>query len=219
MGQSKAAGRRARRAAARRSQILDAAAEVFAEKGFARATTKEVAERADISEGTIYNYFDSKDDLLIGIVARLAESQDLALAIRPEMIDQALAMPVRDFLNTMFNARQAFVLQDNHLAMLQAVTAEVLINKAFAARYYEQLLGPAIDLMERHLRARIAQGELRSVNVPLVVRFLLALNLGMLGFFVLGDPLIQTEWQSDELVEAMAGFFLDGLVNRPTEQE
>ncbi|MFL7790868.1 MAG: helix-turn-helix domain-containing protein, partial [Anaerolineae bacterium] len=42
---------------ARRNQILDAAAAVFAEKGFHRTTTKEIASRAGIAEGTIYNYF------------------------------------------------------------------------------------------------------------------------------------------------------------------
>jgi AcrR family transcriptional regulator len=214
----KAEERRKKRAAARRNQILDAAAEVFAEKGFARATTKEIAERADVSEGTIYNYFQAKDDLLIDIVGRLAESQELALAISPDMLEQALAMPVRDFLSLMYRSRHEFVLQDNHLAMLQAVTAEVLINQEFAARYYEQLLEPVVGLMEQHLRARIARGEVRSVNVPLVVRFLLAFNVGLLAFFVLGDPLVQAEWQSDTMIEAMVDLFLGGLKDESAGQ-
>ena len=47
----------------RRTQILEAAAAVFAEKGFHKATTKEIARVAGISEGTIYNYFAQKRDL------------------------------------------------------------------------------------------------------------------------------------------------------------
>lgn len=214
---NKAADRRERRAAARRNQVLDAAAEVFAEKGFARATTKEIADRADVSEGTIYNYFTTKEDLLIGIVGRLAESQALALVIKPEMIEQALAMPPRDFLSTMFHARHEFVQQGNHLAMLQAVTAEVLVNQEFAARYYRQLLEPAMGLLEQHLQARVERGEVRTVNAPLVARFLFAFELGLLGFFVLGDPLIQAEWQSDTLMEAMVDFFLNGLKDESSE--
>ena len=213
----KTADRRARRAAARRSQILDAAAEVFAEGGFARATTKEIADRADVSEGTIYNYFDSKEDLLIGIVGRLAESQSLALVIKPEMIEQVLAMPPRDFLNAMFRTRHAFVLEDNHLAMLQAVTAEVLVNQAFAARYYGELLKPAMDVLAQNLQARVERQEMRPVDAPLVARFLFAFELGLLGFYVLGDPLVQAEWQSDTLMEAMVDFFLDGLKDGASE--
>lgn len=41
----------------RRTQILRGAAQVFSEKGFYQATTKETAQAADVSEGTIYNYF------------------------------------------------------------------------------------------------------------------------------------------------------------------
>lgn len=45
--------RRERRIAARKAQILDAAARVFAKRGLHRATTKEIAEAADVSAGTL----------------------------------------------------------------------------------------------------------------------------------------------------------------------
>src|SRR5215831_6325877 len=57
----------ARRAlvAERQDQILDAAARVFAEKGFERATIHDVAQTAGVAEGSIYNYFKNKQDLLV----------------------------------------------------------------------------------------------------------------------------------------------------------
>jgi len=58
--------RRARRAQERRQMIL-AAARVFAREGFEKATTREVAQEADISEGTIYNYFSSKKQLVVAL--------------------------------------------------------------------------------------------------------------------------------------------------------
>ncbi|MFC1951220.1 helix-turn-helix domain-containing protein, partial [Chloroflexota bacterium] len=48
----------------RQRQILSAARRVFSQKGFAEATTAEIAREAGVSEGTIYNYFESKRDLL-----------------------------------------------------------------------------------------------------------------------------------------------------------
>ncbi len=48
----------------RQTQILAAAMKVFAKKGFERATIKDIAKEADIAEGSIYNYFKGKDDLL-----------------------------------------------------------------------------------------------------------------------------------------------------------
>jgi len=45
--------------AARRNQILEAAASVFAAKGFHPTTIKDIAKEAGIADGTIYNYFES----------------------------------------------------------------------------------------------------------------------------------------------------------------
>ena len=51
--------------AARRRAILDSAIEIFAEHGFFAARTRDIAAGAGVAEGTIYLYFDSKDDLLL----------------------------------------------------------------------------------------------------------------------------------------------------------
>jgi len=53
---------------ARRTQILMGAAQVFAQKGYHKATTREIAKAAGISEGTIYNYFSHKRELLAALI-------------------------------------------------------------------------------------------------------------------------------------------------------
>src|SRR5216684_4782120 len=70
--------------AARRTQILNAAITVFSEKGFHRATIKEIARVAGIADGTIYTYFASKTDVLLGILNRLNESTDREQQLNPE---------------------------------------------------------------------------------------------------------------------------------------
>jgi TetR/AcrR family transcriptional regulator len=56
--------RRAREKESRRRSILDAARAVFFEGGFQLATVDEVAERAEVSKGTVYLYFESKETIL-----------------------------------------------------------------------------------------------------------------------------------------------------------
>ncbi len=51
----------------KRIKILDAAAKVFAEQGFYNAKIKDVADEAGVAHGTVYLYFESKDDLLISL--------------------------------------------------------------------------------------------------------------------------------------------------------
>lgn len=60
--------RRERERQMRRQAMLDAAAAVFAEKGYAQSTLDEIAERAEFGKGTLYNYFeDGKEGLLFAI--------------------------------------------------------------------------------------------------------------------------------------------------------
>jgi len=51
----------------KRPLILQAAIEVFAEQGFASVTVAEIADRAGIGKGTVYEYFSSKDELLFAV--------------------------------------------------------------------------------------------------------------------------------------------------------
>ncbi len=67
----------ARRDQDKRRRILTAAQEVFAEQGFEATRMEEVARRARVGKGTLYNYFDSKEDLLIqAVIASMEEVQE-----------------------------------------------------------------------------------------------------------------------------------------------
>ena len=64
------AARRAMQQEVSRSQVLDAAEEVFGRKGFHEATLKEVADLAEFSVGSLYSFFDGKDELFRQIFLR-----------------------------------------------------------------------------------------------------------------------------------------------------
>jgi AcrR family transcriptional regulator len=53
--------------------ILEAAARVFAEQGFAGGTTNRIAERAGVSVGSLYEYFPNKESILVALVERTTE--------------------------------------------------------------------------------------------------------------------------------------------------
>jgi AcrR family transcriptional regulator len=139
---------RAQLVEARCTQLLEAAATVFAEKGFHRATTREIASVAGVSEGTIYNYFDSKEGLLIGIMARLAELESL-----DEELMEALHGDVRDFFIAMFRHRMGRIQQGQE--MLQAVLPEVMVNPELRAH---RDAGGAIHAGASRVRAHPAGG-------------------------------------------------------------
>lgn len=58
-----------RRKHARPRELLVAALDLLIEKGFAATRTDEIAARAGVSKGTLYLYFDGKEDLLVDLIA------------------------------------------------------------------------------------------------------------------------------------------------------
>ncbi len=77
--QTEPEGRVARRQRRNREALIRAASAVMSEKGIDAATMLEIAERADVGAGTVYNYFKSKDELAITVLEEMMH--DLALRI------------------------------------------------------------------------------------------------------------------------------------------
>ena len=84
-------GLRERQRSKRRDAMLRAAAAIFAETGFEQARLEDIAERAEVSVGTIYNYFSSKFDLLL---AMYREDRELVLKQSETIVANPPADPV-----------------------------------------------------------------------------------------------------------------------------
>jgi AcrR family transcriptional regulator len=67
----------------RREQLLDAAQQVLLERGLRAATVADVAEAAGVAKGTMYLYFESKDELLAGLRARYLDRYAEAVRVSP----------------------------------------------------------------------------------------------------------------------------------------
>jgi len=187
---------------ARRNQILDAATTVFAEKGFHRATIKDVARAAGIADGTIYTYFSSKTEVLLGILNRLNESteREMQFALGSEQ-------DVRAFFKAY--VRQRISLIWPNAEVFRAVLPEMLVNAELRDLYYQQVLVPTFRVAEHYFLAQIEEGQLRKVDVPLAVRAIAGTVFGLLMTQLLGDELIAARWE--ELPEVLTTLMFDGL--------
>lgn len=90
-----------------RRRILDAALAVLRERGFAEATTKEIARTAGVSEGSIYNHFASKTDLIAATMGELAGAVREASM---RLMSQAGQRSVEDNLSELAEAQIHFYL-------------------------------------------------------------------------------------------------------------
>lgn len=185
----------------RRDQVMDAAAAVFAEKGFHAATTKDIADRLGLLPGSLYYYFDSKEAALVEICRRrgkafnarlraiLSGSGGLAAKVRAG-IAQHLAHNRVDLVSTIAHSQRA---------LPPAATREL---KALG-RTYEKL-------WERIFQDAVRRGELeRDFDCHAATIALLAICNGAIHWYEK-----KPESEIAKIGEQFAGFFLHGALPR-----
>ena len=207
----------ARRAlvAERKAQILAAAAKVFARKGFERATIAEIAKAAGVAEGSIYNYFKNKSDLLVniprGVVQPAVESMHLdmtALAAGDEPPpDVVLATIARTLIAT--------VRQNAHIFRI-LLTALPTLKLSSRQQYMEQVIVYATGVLEGYFKQQIARGVFRpDLNPTIATRIF----IGMFFPFVMLSAVLQVEeptaFDDDEVIAAAISLYLNGVLAAP----
>lgn len=189
----------------RRTQILEAATQVFAEKGYHRATTKDIARTAQMAEGTIYLYFKNKSELLIALLEHLdqktTQSADLTAGL--ELSPRALlTQRLEDDLAQL----------GPNFDLMLAVLPEVLADPVMRAQYYERMVMPGVNGLIEHLQARQERGEANAPNIPMAARIFFSAMLGLELMNILGDEAVRDAWKNPaELAESMAQVLFDGL--------
>jgi AcrR family transcriptional regulator len=99
------AQRREREKARRRREILDAARSEFFQRGFHSPTVDDVAARAEVSKGTIYLYFESKEEILAHL---LLEGLDLLLTSMEAVCPTETDRPPEECLSALAHAYMSF---------------------------------------------------------------------------------------------------------------
>jgi len=198
--------RRERQNTARIEQILDAATRLFSERGFHRTTTRDIAEAADVAEGTLYNYFANKDDLLFGIMQRLTDSMTFE-AMHIEALPTA---DTREHFIALLQTYRDF--QYQNATILQALLSEILANTELRQRYYQQLLEPSILALEKDLTKHSQLGQIRPIDIPATARVLTSIFIGLFFLDVLGDPMAHSN--RNEIEAAILALGYEGLAPR-----
>lgn len=146
-----------RRPADRPAEILAAALEVFAERGFQAARLEEVAKRAGVSKGALYLYFETKADLFRAVVTdaispNLERVKMMAAAAVP--FEQAVRMGVGMLARTVVTDRRI-------TGVVKLVIAESRNHPELATIWHETVVLPGITLMSGLIAAAQARGEVR----------------------------------------------------------
>jgi len=159
----------------RKRQILNAAREVFSQKGFSEATTAEIAQQAGVSEGTIYNYFESKRDLLVSLIGGYALDESLLNLFKSPSMNNMDSLPA------ILEDRIEIGFENSDLLTL--LLAEIQRSPEFGEQYAKQVLVPGLALLKAYLDMRIANGTLRPVDTEVASRIIVGMVVGLIAVY------------------------------------
>lgn len=159
-----------RRKEARPQEIVAAAMDVFAERGFAAARLEEVAARAGVSKGTLYLYFPSKDELFKAVI-RAAILPNLQQA---EALVAAAGGPCFPVLEGLLRMVARLIATTRMAVIPRLVIAEAGNFPELAAFYHREVIRRGFGVLAALLRRGIDSGEFRPVEVDPTVRLIVA---------------------------------------------
>lgn len=188
----------------RREQIMDAAMRVFAQKGFLKATNKDIAREAGITPGLIYYYFESKEAVLNAIIEARTPVQ--LLSTTPQ---QLFALPPERFLSMMIQRVLGIVEGEDFVGLIRVILPEFMHNPSLAPipltafqRVFAFLTG--------YFEAKVASGELRPVDASLTAQVLFGSLVGfVLRRQILRDP-VALEFTHEQFANTLVDIVLNG---------
>ena len=184
----------------RRESLINAAITVFIEKGFHNATVRDIGRAANMTQGTIYNYVSSKDDILYmvcdRIVAEYNEQARRALDTSHEPAERVRSA-VRAISQVMYRHRREILLiyQDSHL--LDKRSRRVILARV------EEFIG---------MFERIITDAARELGVPLPYPHLSANMLTFLPVMIaLRGWSLKNDVAPEAVIEQITAFIVRGL--------
>jgi AcrR family transcriptional regulator len=200
---------RRRRKVDRPDEILAAALEEFAEKGYAATRLEDVARRACVAKGTIYLYYQGKEHLFQTVVRR-------TVSPRLDQLEQMAATypgSAEAFMRGPFLALQRHLVQSDVRKLLRVFLAEGPLFPELTDFYYREVVARGMAIMRSLIVKGVANGEFRQTALselpqPLVGGMLVAILWESL--FGRQHPL-----DTERMLDTHISLLLDGLKARP----
>jgi AcrR family transcriptional regulator len=147
----------------RRKEIFDASVHLFLEKGFSQTSLREIAEAAGIGKSTLYDYFRSKDEILVSYF----ESEIQKITDRAQEIARQ-ELSISEKLRQIMQMHLEYLIANKNFYLKLMVASQTLSlgsqEKIQAKRHGYQ------DMLRALIEEGIGTGELRPVNSLLAAR-------------------------------------------------
>ncbi len=168
---------------ARKVKILEAAAKVFAKKGFQDATIAEIAKTSGASEASIYDYFTTKENLLFSIPLELMRQLHATMEYHLKLI--------RGSLNKVYAVlNMQLLFYKEHPEFTSVLMLLLKHNRRFIDTESHKEIRKNLKLFDRIIVEGIESGEFRPDINPYYVRssFIGAMEHIIVNWLMVGNP-------------------------------
>jgi AcrR family transcriptional regulator len=213
------AERRAREKAQRRREILDAARQEFFERGFHSPTVDDVAARAEVSKGTIYLYFESKEEILAHL---LLEGLNLLLTGMEAVVGPGPEQSAESTLRALADSYLHFCQHNPSYFRLIMAFDRGRFEEAISAKLYQKVLNQSMKglaLLAQTIEKGTASGEFHVVDAWQAAGSVWAALNGVL--VLMAHPLRRQMLKSDleTMFQATLDMVASGLKNNSNQSE
>ncbi|HEY8889723.1 MAG TPA: TetR/AcrR family transcriptional regulator [Clostridium sp.] len=190
----------------RQWDILDAATKIFAEKGYEGGRTSDIAKEANIAEGTIFRYFKTKKDLLVGLLMPL-----IVKFFRPLMfksMEKIMDNEKNDSINVVLKniMMDRVTLIKKNAPLVKTVMVESIYHPELLEPLQKEIAPKVIPIVDKFFKENIENGNLRDIDPRLMTRSLISL---VAGFSILSNALPEVftndgdETEIDKIVDIL----------------
>ncbi len=155
-----------RRKDARPEEIIAAALEVFADRGFAATKLEDVARRAGVTKGTIYLYFENKEALFKALIRQTI----VPVIAKGEALAQSFTGSARDLFERLVREYWRLVGETALVGIPKLMMAEAANFPQLARFYYEEVVTRGHRLMAGVIERGVKAGEFRRVDVMVAAK-------------------------------------------------
>jgi TetR/AcrR family transcriptional regulator len=176
--------KRERRKEARPGELLDAALDLFVEKGFAATRAEEVAARAGVSKGTLFLYFPSKEELFKAVVRENISGRFKEWNDEFQVFEGTTPDMVRYCMKVWWERLGA----TRASGITKLIISEARNFPELAAFYQQEVIKPGQDLIRRMLQRGMERGEFHitdldyatfSITAPMIFLVMMKHSLGV----------------------------------------
>lgn len=192
----------------RAAEILEAALVCFAENGFAATRMEDIAERARITKGTIYLYFESKEDLFKSLARQSIGAQIETITAHVKAFDGNSADLLRFVLGTVGH----FVTTSDRVVLSKVLLAEAGKFPELAEFWRREVIDRGLGLFTAIIRRGQARGEFRKLPPEHAARLCIAPMLIIMFWRTIFSRFDETPYDYQGLVQSHLDTLLRGLV-------